>query len=141
MRIFYSPARQCFLNDTWFALEDMPSDAVEITAEEHRALVSGQSEGNTIVTGAYGKPTLVKKVAHPEGWDAAHYRAEASARLVATDWTQAADTANALANYDEYVAYRAEVRRIRTLGSYEEFTWPEMPTPVWKDEAAQGSKE
>jgi hypothetical protein len=37
----------------------IPADAVEITADEHRALLAGQGNGQRIAAGADGKPTLV----------------------------------------------------------------------------------
>lgn len=36
----------------------IPSDAVEITTEEHQALIEGQSKGRQIVADANGRPTL-----------------------------------------------------------------------------------
>lgn len=36
----------------------IPSDAVEITAEEHAALLAGQSAGKRIVSDAAGRPVL-----------------------------------------------------------------------------------
>lgn len=37
----------------------IPSDAVEITADEHSALLEGQSQGKLIQAGANGRPVLV----------------------------------------------------------------------------------
>jgi hypothetical protein len=38
--------------------DNIPSDAVEITTEEHAALLAGQSAGQIIVADADGKPVL-----------------------------------------------------------------------------------
>ncbi len=38
---------------------DIPADAVEITAAEHQALLEGQSTGKIIATGPDGRPVLV----------------------------------------------------------------------------------
>ena len=38
--------------------DDMPADVVEITAEEHAALLAGQSNGKTIAADEAGRPVL-----------------------------------------------------------------------------------
>ena len=38
--------------------DNIPADAVEITDEEHAALMDGQAQGKQIVAGKGGKPTL-----------------------------------------------------------------------------------
>lgn len=38
--------------------DNIPSDAVEITTEQHAALLEGQSQGQVIVAGRDGKPYL-----------------------------------------------------------------------------------
>ncbi|MCH4575009.1 hypothetical protein [Achromobacter xylosoxidans] len=42
--------------------ENIPPDAVEITKEEHMALLDGQSEGKRIVAGEDGKPVLKEQL-------------------------------------------------------------------------------
>lgn len=38
--------------------ENIPADAIEITDDEHEALIQGQSEGKQITTGSDGRPVL-----------------------------------------------------------------------------------
>ena len=63
--------------------DNIPADAVEITAEEHQALLEGQSKGKRIVAGANGFPVLVD----PEPVDPQiQINADARAYLASTDW-------------------------------------------------------
>lgn len=45
---------------------DIPSDAVEITTDEHAALLAGQAEGQRIVSGPDGAPMLADPPAPTE---------------------------------------------------------------------------
>lgn len=55
--MFYSKSTGGFY-DTAIHGENIPADAVEITAEEHIALLVGQSKGKRIVSDSDGAPTL-----------------------------------------------------------------------------------
>ena len=59
--MFYSPSTKGFY-DTTIHGANIPSDAVEITAEQHAALLEGQSNGQQIVPDANGRPILVDPV-------------------------------------------------------------------------------
>lgn len=50
---------------------NVPADAVEITAEEHRALLAGESAGKRIVSDAGGNPVLQEapKATAPQVWE------------------------------------------------------------------------
>lgn len=84
MKIFFSPASGGFYNDELHG-DARPGDAVEITEEEHAALLNGQSRGQRVAPGPDGKPTLQ---AHPP-WTAEQVRARRDAAIIASDWTQA----------------------------------------------------
>ena len=56
MSIYYSASTGGFYDDIIHA--QMPDDAVEITSEQHVALLEGQSEGKRIAVGKDGKPVL-----------------------------------------------------------------------------------
>ena len=61
----------------------IPDDAVEITTEEHHALLEGQTQGKRIVADANGFPVLTD----PEPIDPQiQINAEARAYLDSTDW-------------------------------------------------------
>lgn len=53
---FYSPSTRGFY--TTAIHKEIPGDACEISSEEHRALIEGQSDGRRIVADETGKPSL-----------------------------------------------------------------------------------
>lgn len=59
MTIFYSNTTKGFY-DSDFHGEDIPEDGVEITKDEHAALLQGQSEGKVIKGFPKRKPTLIE---------------------------------------------------------------------------------
>jgi hypothetical protein len=54
---YYSPSTRGFYSKSFHG-EDIPTDAMEITEEEHTALMQGQSEGKQITPGSDGRPIL-----------------------------------------------------------------------------------
>ena len=81
---YFSPSTNGFY-DTEIHGDDIPEDAVEITREEHAALLEGQSAGQMIAADEDGKPVLQDRpaptreqlVAAAEAQRAAAYREEA----------------------------------------------------------------
>lgn len=57
MKTYFSPGRNGFFSDLIHG-DAVPSDAVEITAEQHQALLDGQAAGQRIVPGEGGLPQL-----------------------------------------------------------------------------------
>lgn len=66
--------------------DNMPSDAVEITAEEHAALLEGQSNGKVIDSDKDGYPFLADPAPPTEEELQQQANAEARAYLASTDW-------------------------------------------------------
>ena len=66
--------------------ENIPADAVEITAEEHQALLEGQSNGKIISADKNGKPVLQDPPPPTAEELQAQKNAEARAYLASTDW-------------------------------------------------------
>lgn len=58
MRIFFAASTSGFYSEEIHG-GAIPEDAVEITVEEHAALLSGQASGKLIACGADGRPALV----------------------------------------------------------------------------------
>ncbi len=56
MTIYYSKSNQAFYDSTIH--NRLPEDAVEISPEQHAALLAGQSAGQIIMPGKDGKPVL-----------------------------------------------------------------------------------
>lgn len=85
---------------------NIPTDAVEISDDEHIALMNGQATGNHyIVAGPAGKPILQEK---PAEFFLERMRGQRNQLLTATDWTQAGDVPEALK--EKYRAYRQALR-------------------------------
>lgn len=59
--MFYSKSTGGFY-DTAIHGKNIPADAVEITTEEHTALLNGQSSGKSIVSDALGRPVAIVPV-------------------------------------------------------------------------------
>jgi hypothetical protein len=61
MTIFYSASRMGFFDSDIHAPQQIPGDAVAITAAEHQALLAAQSSGKEITSDAQGYPVAVAK--------------------------------------------------------------------------------
>ncbi len=57
-KLFYSPGTNWFYKSDIHG-DNIPSDAVEITAEQHAALLQGQSQGLVITADENGYPVLI----------------------------------------------------------------------------------
>ena len=66
--------------------DNIPADAVEITAEEHAALLEGQSQGKRIQADENGYPFLADPPAPTEEELQVIRNQEARAYLTSTDW-------------------------------------------------------
>lgn len=82
MAIYYSPTTGGFY-DTDFADYALPDDAVEITCEDHQALLAAQTAGSVIQPGGDGRPVAVE----PQVDHAAVLVSQAQALLDANDKT------------------------------------------------------
>lgn len=56
--MFYSQSKNAFYSNDING-DNMPSDVVKISIEQHQALISGQSQGKKIAGDAYGNPILI----------------------------------------------------------------------------------
>jgi hypothetical protein len=106
---FYDPATNV----------SMPDDVVEITAEEHAALLKGQGEGQVIAWGEDGYPLLIDPPPTDPADVAAVERAWRDAQLAATDGVvsrhrdeveESGVTTLTAAQYAELQVYRRELR-------------------------------
>lgn len=107
---------------------NIPVDAVEITAEEHAALLDGQGAGQVIVPGPDGRPMLADPPAPTGAELAALLRAERNARIAASDWTQLPDAPLTSEAKAAWAAYRQQLRDITgQTGFPVDVVWPESP--------------
>lgn len=68
MTLYYSQSSGGFYDSTTHS--KLPEDAVEISAEQHAALLAGQSTGQVIMPGKDGKPVLTLPApSHLHQWD------------------------------------------------------------------------
>lgn len=89
---------------------NMPADVVEITAEQHAALLAGQTAGKVIAADANGRPVLQDQPPLTGEQLQSQINAEARAYLVSTDWyvIRLQETGEAVP--DEVLAERAAAR-------------------------------
>lgn len=65
MDIYYSPSTPGFFSAVIYRKEQMPSDAVPISLEQHQALMLGESLGKVITLNDKGVPVLSEPVEAP----------------------------------------------------------------------------
>lgn len=126
MTYWYSPAARGFFLANLHA--SIPSDAVEITAEEHAALMAAQSAGMRIVPDEDGRPIAAPHAAPPAEVLAAAARAERDRLLAASDWTQIADAPLDAEGRAAWAAYRAALRAVPDQPGFPAgLDWPVAP--------------
>lgn len=127
--MFYSKSTGGFY-DTAIHGDNIPADAVEITCEQHCALLQGQADGKVIVCNEQGHPCLADPT--PPSTEELHEACKAKAKrlLQETDWSQLPDVVLMIGNKADFDAYRAAVRAIY-LNPVESPVFPERPTAVW----------
>lgn len=136
MNIFFSASTLGFYSDE-IHCKAIPPDAVEITVEEHAALLSGQASGKLIVCGVHGRPSLVDPAPPTNEELAAMARRKGDELLsIATlriaplqdsvDLDEAAATE--LASLKAWKQYRVAVNRVPEQQGYPgTIDWPRQP--------------
>lgn len=105
--------------------ENIPADAVEISAAEHAALLEGQSQGKRIQADAKGRPVLADPPAPTDEELASAARSKRDALLSACDWTQVAD---APVDQSAWREYRQALRDVTEQPTFpQSVEWPVMP--------------
>lgn len=105
--------------------DNIPADAVEITADDHAALIEGQSQGKLIQADAKGRPVLADPPAPTDEELASAARSKRDALLSACDWTQVADAPVDQAAWREY---RQALRDVTAQPTFpQSVEWPVMP--------------
>lgn len=112
--------------------ENMPSDVVDVSKEEHEYLMTGQAKGMVIEPNSNGHPVLVDP-AQPSTEDKKLLcKNMAKQFLVETDWSQYSDVSETLLNKEEFDIYRAVIRGL-LLRPIPDPVWPKQPEAVWKE--------
>lgn len=107
--MFYSKTTGGFYS-TEIHGDNIPADAVEISAAEHQALIDGQSNGKRIVADDQGCPYLADPAPLSDAELQVQKNAEARDYLASTDWyvTRFAETGVAI--HDDIKAARQAAR-------------------------------
>ena len=107
--MFYSKSTGGFY-DAAIHGDSIPSDAVEITVEQHRALLEGQSQGKVITYDESGKPFLTDPRQPTAEEILAQRKAVAKSYLDSTDWYFARLAETGIAVPEEVLSKRSEAR-------------------------------
>lgn len=102
--MFFSKSTRGFY-DAEIHCENIPVDAVEITAEDHSAILSGQSSGKVISSNAEGFPVLVDPPGPTADQAAAQYTAAAQCVLDDLAWSWGYGDAAGKGCADRLVSY------------------------------------
>ncbi|MDK1394842.1 tail fiber assembly protein [Pseudomonas protegens] len=136
MNIFFAASTSGFFSDEIHG-KAIPPDAVEITVEEHAALLSGQASGKQIVCGASGRPSLVDPAPPTDEELAAVAKMKCDqllsiAALCIAPLQDAVDldeaTPGELASLKAWKQYRVAVNRVPEQQGYPgKVDWPRQP--------------
>lgn len=125
--MFYSKTTGGFY-DTAIHGDAIPADAVEITAEQHAALLDAQASGKLIQADKSGKPVAVAPPPPTDAELAARIRSERDSLIAKTDWTQASDSPLPADAKAAYVTYRQALRDVTKQATFpQSVTWPVAP--------------
>ena len=125
--MFYSKSTGGFY-DRKIHGDNIPDDAVEITSEEHAALLAGQSAGKVIASDANGKPVLSDPAAPSVDELASASRAQRDALLTACDWVVVRAYEASAAVPEAWAAYRQALRDVPDQSGFPAtINWPVSP--------------
>ena len=103
---------------------DIPSDTVSVTDEQHSLLFAQQSEGKQIVSDDDGYPIAIPRPASVPTWE--KIKAQRDKLLQQCDWTVLSDSP--VSNQSDWLTYRQALRDIpQDFTTPEEVVWPTVP--------------
>ena len=104
----------------------IPADAVEITCDEHAALLAGQSAGLRIEADEHGRPVLCDVLAPDDNALADAARARRDALITTTDYLLMPDYPISAAQLAEVRAYRQALRDLPLQPGFpQHIDWPQ----------------
>lgn len=108
--------------------KNIPDDAVEISTEQHAALIQGQAEGKRIIAGEDGYPILADYPAPTDEELSASIRLDRNAKLAACDWTVLSDAPLTTTQKTNWKTYRQSLRDITDQPGFpSSVEWPVVP--------------
>ena len=103
---------------------DIPSDTVSVTDEQHSLLFAQQSEGKQIVSDADGYPIVITPTIIAPTWE--KIKAQRDSLLQRCDWTLLPDST--VTNKSDWLVYRQSLRDIpQYFATPEQVVWPTIP--------------
>lgn len=113
--------------------KNIPSDAVEITDEQHAQLLQGQVNGKKITADANGRPMLVNISVEEPSVEVKKLLCKQKAKelLLKTDYTDLVSVSSLIENKAEFDEFRNNVRKLY-LNPAIDPVWPAEPAPIWK---------
>lgn len=143
MTLFYSSETNGFYDDALWP-HALPADAVEVTAEQHLALLAAASEGRQIAAADDGRPVDVAAAAPSAEAVAASVRRQRDTAIADVRWMierhtdeVALGVAPSLSSA-EFIALLQHVQALRDVPSQSGFpaaiTWPEPPAFITTQE-------
>lgn len=111
-KIFYSKSTGGFYDTDVHAVDQIPEGAVEISEEEHCALITAQCEGKVISSDADGNPIAIDPPGPTDAELWAERQKSAQAALEKSDITVLRCYENSVPVPTEWVAYRQALRAI-----------------------------
>jgi len=136
--MYYSKQTNSFYTKEIYG-KNIPTDAVEITPEQHAALLQGQSEGKIITADENGYPILVDPPGPTPEQLATSARADRDAKLTATSWLverhreeqETGTTTLTDQEYADLLAYRQALRDVPQQDGFpESIDWPDLPDGI-----------
>lgn len=127
MAIFFDPVGIAFYDDQLSV--PVPLGSKPITAETHKAMLLGVSQGKLIVANSDGSPILQDAPLPSHDEIMANLRRERDRLLTQCDWTQMPDAPLNEAQREAWRAYRQQLRDLpETITDPADILWPEPPT-------------
>lgn len=124
--MYYFSKSTCGFYESETHGKNMPSDAVEITAEARAELLSGLKEGVRIEGDENGYPVL-KTVSKTTDELSAQARVKRALLLAACDWTALADAPLDESARAAWTSYRQSLRDITSQPGFPvDIEWPEV---------------
>ena len=105
MTIYYAPSNNGFYDNKLHGPNQIPTDAIEISVEQHSMLLYGLNSGGTINLDNNGQLIVIPRSAEDTAvLQAINIRAKRNQILKDSDWTQLPDIPQAIR--DTWAAYR-----------------------------------